>query len=113
MTKYVLKAAVPLLLAGSCILAPCAVSGATVSARSSHSSAPNLTYLVDTPGTVNSVNLKARSFGFTWAGHKFKVVYSRHTKWHNGTPKTLKKGKALHVSGTLTNKTIRATIVAF
>jgi hypothetical protein len=61
------------------------------------------------PGVVDSVNASKHRFVYTWEGYRYTVTYSSKTKWSKGSPKSLKKGLHVTVTGNVNGTTISAT----
>lgn len=61
------------------------------------------------PGVVDSVAASKHRFVYTWDGYRYTVTYTSKTKWSMGSPKSLKKGLHVTVTGNVKGTTIAAT----
>jgi hypothetical protein len=106
MIRSLAKVAAPIALAaGSLAL----VLGATPSGAATAPRAVVAHSSVTWPGVVDSVALGKHRFVYTWDSYRYTVTYTSKTKWTKGSPRSLKKGLHVTVTGNLNGMRIAAT----
>jgi hypothetical protein len=101
-------------LARRCAPVVIAVGSMTLAIGTAPSGAASIPRAVSThgitwPGVVDSVALAKHRFVYSWEGYPYTVTYTSKTKWTKGSPRSLKKGLHITVTGNLHGMTLAAT----